>query len=164
MYLFSKKIIIKKASQNMIVKSTTVANFINILWAAFAPISFCQKVTKPITVNREKIHKALLYKKGTHIKCWSNRLLDAKFRQPIEAFLISKFKVFDEVTCDLSERLRYFFEWNSFSSSRSCSLVKAVLRRLAFDEAEFPCSQFHQHFKSSFCANILPTKNYKGKL
>lgn len=28
-----------------------------------------------------------------------------------------------------SVRERYFFEWNSFSSSRSCSLVNAVLRR-----------------------------------
>jgi len=24
-----------------------------------------------------------------------------------------------------------------------------------------PCSQFHQHFLSSFCADILATKNYK---
>ena len=30
----------------------------------------------------------------------------------------------------LSERLRYFLLWNSFSSSSSCSLVKAVLRLL----------------------------------
>ena len=29
-----------------------------------------------------------------------------------------------------SERLRYFLLWNSFSSSSSCSLVKAVLRLL----------------------------------
>jgi hypothetical protein len=32
---------------------------------------------------------------------------------------------------DLSVRLRYFFAWNSLSSSRSCSDVKAVRRRLA---------------------------------
>lgn len=33
--------------------------------------------------------------------------------------------------CDLSVRLRYFFAWNSRSSSRSCSEVKAVRLRLA---------------------------------
>lgn len=33
--------------------------------------------------------------------------------------------------CDLSVRLRYFFAWNSRSSSRSCSDVNAVLRRRA---------------------------------
>jgi len=27
-----------------------------------------------------------------------------------------------------------------------------------------PCSQFHQHFTSSFFADILSTKNYKAKL
>ena len=37
-------------------------------------------------------------------------------------------------TCDRSDKLRYFFEWNSFSSSRSCSLVKAVRRRRDFDD------------------------------
>ena len=37
--------------------------------------------------------------------------------------------------CERSLRLRYFFEWNSFSSSSSCSLVKAVRRRRALELA-----------------------------
>ncbi len=39
-----------------------VLNFINILWAAFAPIFFCQKIQSQI-VNREKLQKALSYEK-----------------------------------------------------------------------------------------------------
>lgn len=47
--------------------------------------------------------------------------------------------------CDLSSNERYFFVWNSRSSSRSCWLVKAVLFRLDLvppSESEFwsPCS------------------------
>ncbi len=38
----------------------SLASFINILQANFAPIFFCQKI-----YNREKVHKALSYKKGT---------------------------------------------------------------------------------------------------
>ncbi len=37
----------QKLFVNMLVKWTLVVNFINILLSAFAPISFCQKVTKP---------------------------------------------------------------------------------------------------------------------
>jgi len=43
-------------------------DFINILRAAFAPIFFCQKITKPDCNYREKMPKALLYKKAG-LKC-----------------------------------------------------------------------------------------------
>jgi len=37
----------EKAAHKMLVKYTTVVNFTNILQAAFAPIFFSQKITKP---------------------------------------------------------------------------------------------------------------------
>jgi hypothetical protein len=37
----------EKGARKMLMKLTSVDNFINILWAAFAPIFFGQKVTKP---------------------------------------------------------------------------------------------------------------------
>ena len=40
-----------------------------------------------------------------------------------------------------SERLRYFLLWNSFSSSSSCSLVKAVLRLLVLPGPQPPASR-----------------------
>jgi len=46
------------------VKLTTVVNFINILQAVFAPILFCQKITNPNCITREKLSKALSYQKG----------------------------------------------------------------------------------------------------
>jgi hypothetical protein len=47
----------------MLVKLTTVVNFINILGAAFAPILLTKKLQSQ-TVTREKQGKTLLYKKG----------------------------------------------------------------------------------------------------
>lgn len=40
--------------------------------------------------------------------------------------------------CDLSLRVRYFLLWNSFSSSSSWSLVKAVLRRRDLEPPRVP--------------------------
>jgi hypothetical protein len=42
---------------------TPGVNFIKILFATFAPIFLCQKITKPKHITREKLRKALLYKK-----------------------------------------------------------------------------------------------------
>lgn len=46
--------------------------------------------------------------------------------------------------CERSVSDRYFLLWNSFSNSSSCSLVKAVRRRLALPPAPspFPCPPF----------------------
>jgi hypothetical protein len=35
---------------------------------------------------------------------------------------------------------------------------------VTFWQKKHTCSQYHQHFTSSFCTNILVQKNYKGKL
>jgi len=43
----------------------TVVNFTNILQAAFAPISLCQKIQTQ-TASTEKLHKTLLYENGAH--------------------------------------------------------------------------------------------------
>jgi len=43
--------------------SSSVFNVINILRAAFVPIFFYKKITKP-NCKREKLRKALLYKKA----------------------------------------------------------------------------------------------------
>lgn len=40
--------------------------------------------------------------------------------------------------CERSVKDKYFFEWNSFSSSSNCSLVKAVRLRRVFPPAAWP--------------------------
>jgi len=42
-----KRLWYEKSAQKTLMKWTPVLNFINILQAAFAPIFFCQKITKP---------------------------------------------------------------------------------------------------------------------
>jgi len=37
------------------------------------------------------------------------------------------------------------------------------VRKKRFKEVTFTSTQFHQHFTSSFCTNILSPKNYKAK-
>jgi len=54
----------------MLVKLTAVANLINILQAAFAPIFFQQK-SQSQTVSREKLCKTLLYEMASR-KCCRN--------------------------------------------------------------------------------------------
>ncbi len=56
--IFWRQNIGKKAARKMLVKLTTVVNFINILQVAFAQIFFCQ------TVIKEKLCKAPMYQKG----------------------------------------------------------------------------------------------------
>jgi len=45
----------QKSTCKMLVKLTLVLSFINILWAAFLPIFFCQKKLQSQTVIREKL-------------------------------------------------------------------------------------------------------------
>ena len=62
--------------------------------------------------------------------------------------------------CDRSDRLRYFFEWNSFSSSKSCSLVNAVLRRRAFEAelaVEFPPPPGPSNFELTSSPMLWPS-------
>jgi len=51
-----------KAAHEMLVKLTPVVNFINILPAAFAPILFHQKVTKPNCNKRKAAQFAFIRK------------------------------------------------------------------------------------------------------
>jgi len=54
-----------KALSKVLVKSILVVNYINILQAAFAQISFRQ-IFLSQTVTREQLHKKLLYEKGAN--------------------------------------------------------------------------------------------------
>jgi len=46
----------------MLMKSTLSANFTNILRAAWAPILFCQKITKPNSKWRKSVQNACTWK------------------------------------------------------------------------------------------------------
>jgi len=60
----SKALLYKKAAHKMLVTLKPVVNFINILQTAFLPIFFCPKKLQSHTVSKEKLRKALLYKKA----------------------------------------------------------------------------------------------------
>jgi hypothetical protein len=49
-----------KAAHKMLVKLTPGVNFTNILWAAFAPKSFCQKITDPNFKHIKAAQRALV--------------------------------------------------------------------------------------------------------
>lgn len=55
-----------------------------------------------------------------------------------------------EAICDLSSTVRYFFVWNSRSSSSSCWLVNAVRRRRCFKQPSIDSSLLK--YSLSFCS------------
>jgi len=52
------------------------------------------------------------------------------------------------------------FEWISFSTGKE----EFFASKFGAKGTGISCSQFHQHFKNGYFANILSTKNYKRKL
>jgi len=55
----------RKATQTTLMKLTPGVNIANNLGAAFAPIFFCQKISKPNCKYREKLHKSISYQKAS---------------------------------------------------------------------------------------------------
>ena len=83
LYFFGKKEIGEKTDYKMLVNLT---NFTNILWAAFALISFCQKNTN-LTVSRKSCKKHFHTEK-LFVKCWWNWLysLQQMLREMVALF------------------------------------------------------------------------------
>jgi len=53
----------QKVACKMLMKLKPVVNFINILQAAFAPISLCQKITKPSSNKKKSAQSTFVQKR-----------------------------------------------------------------------------------------------------